>query len=209
MPQSLVKQQFQANKDGWTRSLIEGFCQDENGNSLPWMTYPFIDFIKTQLNKEQTLFEYGSGSSTLFFAKRVKQVVSLESDPDWFAFMKQKIAKLEIKNIDLIYLEGALGSADYENFAVTKSQEINQKFDIILIDSLKRSACAKNCLKALNEGGMVILDDSERKHYQKIFDFFAEKKMTRTDFLGISPAQIRVKNTSIFSFVNLNTPCSD
>lgn len=199
MLQNLIKQQFEKNKVSWVKSFISGFCQDENGDFLPWTTYQFIEFIKTKLNKEQIIFEYGSGSSTLFFAKRVKKVIALESNFDWFCFMQKKINDLELRNVELIYLDNALQNEKYENFAKEKSAEINEKFDLILIDSLKRFACARNSLQAIKPEGMVILDDSERKNYQKIFDFFAENKLTKLDFAGIAPGQLKIKNCSVFS----------
>ena len=69
----LAKKQFEENKAGWKKSFFDGFSQDENSAPLPWMTYPFIDFIPSKLNRNTTIFEFGCGSSTLFFAKKVKK----------------------------------------------------------------------------------------------------------------------------------------
>jgi predicted O-methyltransferase YrrM len=67
-----------------------------------------------------------------------------------------------LRGLDM-FLENDL----YQNFA----KDCGQKFDFIIIDSLKRFQCAKNSISALKPGGTIILDDSERKNYQKIFDF--------------------------------------
>jgi hypothetical protein len=87
-----------------------------------------------------------------------------------------------------------LTNISYENFP----KNSGKKFDFIIIDSLKRFECAKNAIDALKPDGRIILDDSERKNYKKIFDFFAEKNFTKQDFFGIAPGQIRIKNTTIF-----------
>ena len=73
MLQKQQEQQAQQNKIGWKKSFLESFSQDAEGNALPWMTYPFIEFISKKLNLDHEIFEFGSGSSTLFFAKKVKK----------------------------------------------------------------------------------------------------------------------------------------
>ena len=189
------KDQFEKNKIGWQKSSLEGFSQDDDGEALPWMTYPFIEFIKNNLQPDQQIFEFGSGSSTLFFAKKVRKVVTLESNKIWFEITKEKLAQAEIKNVELILMEDALQNSAYENFA----KNYEEKFDFIIVDSLKRFECSKNSVEALKAYGSLILDDSERKNYAKIFDFFAERDFQKQDFFGITPGQIREKNTTVFS----------
>src|SRR3989338_2600301 len=94
----MIKEQFQKNKSGWIKSFIEGFSQDENGEALPWMTYPAIEFLQKNLTKNHEVFEFGCGASTLFFAKRVKKIVSFETEKRWFEIIKEK---LQEKNTEL------------------------------------------------------------------------------------------------------------
>ncbi|OFW86454.1 MAG: hypothetical protein A2794_01515 [Alphaproteobacteria bacterium RIFCSPHIGHO2_01_FULL_40_8] len=191
----MIKEQFQKNKSGWIKSFIEGFSQDENGEALPWMTYPAIEFLQKNLTKNHEVFEFGCGASTLFFAKRVKKIVSLETEKRWFEIIKEK---LQEKNTELNLMQNGLTNSAYENFA----KNCQQKFDFIIIDSLKRFECATNSIHALKPGGTIILDDSERKNYRKIFDFFAERNFNKQDFFGIAPGQLRLKNTTFFTQKN-------
>ncbi len=46
----------------------------------PWITFRAILFLDAILQKDMKLWEFGSGSSTLYFAKRVTQVYSVEND---------------------------------------------------------------------------------------------------------------------------------
>ncbi len=193
----LIKNQFQANKPGWIKSFNHGLSQDQNGNYLPWMTYPFIEYICSKLNNNQVIFEYGSGSSTLFFASKVKKLVTLESSKIWYEITKQRLAKAKINNVELIYFEDALQNDDYQLFA----SNYKEKFDLIIIDSLKRFACAINSINAIKPNGAIILDDSERKNYRKIFDFFLNHNFTEKNFPGIAPAGLKIKNSTIFTKV--------
>lgn len=70
----LVKSQLEKNKRGWMKSFLEGFSQDEDGNPLPWINYPAIEFLQKNLETNHKIFEFGGGASTLFFAKRVKKL---------------------------------------------------------------------------------------------------------------------------------------
>lgn len=191
---NLVKQQFEQNKAGWTKSFLEGFSQDENGNAVPWMSYPAIEFLQSYLNENHEVFEFGCGASTFFFSKRVKKVVGIETNDKWLSIIKDKLPH-NCENVEINFMSDGLTNSAYENFP----KNCGQKFDLIIIDSLKRFECAKNVLDALKPKGAVILDDSERKNYKKIFDFFSENKFTQTDFFGIAPGQLRIKNTTLFT----------
>jgi predicted O-methyltransferase YrrM len=191
----LRKAQLEKNRKGWMKSFLEGFSQDENGNAVPWMTYPAIEFLQENLRKTDEVFEFGAGASTIFFSQRVKKVVTLETNKKWYEIITQMLADLDIKNVELILMSDGLKNSAYENFAKNRAE----KFDFIVVDSLKRFECATISTAALKQGGTMLLDDSERKNYQKIFKFFAEKNFQQTDFFGVAPAQLRIKNTTVFT----------
>jgi precorrin-6B methylase 2 len=195
-PKKLMKEQFEKNKNGWKKSFLTGFCQDENCNYLPWMTYGIIDFLKKNLTKNHEIFEFGCGASTLFFAGQVKKVISLETNPRWFKILQNMLAKKGYRNVEMNLMADGLENKLYENFI----KNFEQKFDFVIIDALKRFECAKNSVDALKADGIIILDDSDRKNYQKIFDFFAQKGLKKQDFRGIAPGQLKIKNSTIFSF---------
>lgn len=188
---SLVKEQFLANKESWKNSSLNGLSEDANGNPIPWMSYPAIEYLEKNLNSNHDIFEFGLGSSSLFFAKRVKSVMSLETNPKWLKIIKSKVFT---NNIEVILMENGLIDDNYQKVA----KNCGKKFDFIIIDSIKRFQCAQNSIEALKEGGKIILDDSERDHYYKIFNFFKEKGFQKQDFIGIAPGQVRVKNTTVF-----------
>jgi len=191
----LIKTQFTKNKIGWKKSFLDSFSQDEFANPLPWMTYPFIEFISQKLRMDHEIFEFGFGSSTLFFAQKVKKVTVIEDDELWAKAMQIKLLQLNIKNIEIILMPDALTNFMYQSYV----SGLHKKFDFIFVDSLKRFECVKNSYNFLKEGGALILDDSERKSYKKIFEFMAKQGFAQQDFWGIAPGGFRLKNTSYFS----------
>ena len=83
---------------GWFESFKSLKSIDKNGYPIPWFSYPFIDFMTPRLEKELVIFEFGSGNSTLFFAKRIKKIISIEHNIDWFNIVN----KVKPENVELI-----------------------------------------------------------------------------------------------------------
>ena len=69
---------------GWINSVGKNSSVDANNSPIPWMTYSILPFLDQRLKKSFSVFEYGSGNSTLWLAERVGSVVSIEHDRDWF-----------------------------------------------------------------------------------------------------------------------------
>lgn len=174
---------------GWFTAFDTHQAVDQSGNPIPWVTYSFIDFIKPRLTKELSIFEYGSGNSTLFYAKHVKNVVSVEHDEAWF----NKIVKKKAANAEMIFTALEKGG-EYSKKAVL----LDQKFDVIIVDGRDRVNCCKNSIDALAPNGVLILDDSEREVYQEARSFLIEKGFRELPFTGISPGLFYNKATSVF-----------
>jgi hypothetical protein len=172
---------------GWFNSFNSNAPVDSNNEPIPWLTYPFIDFIIPRLSNRLTLFEFGAGNSTLFYAKRVKEVVSIEHNKDWY----KKISKQAMDNVKLIYKEL---NEEYPKYL----QTLNRKFDIIIVDAEERVNCIKYSLNALSEAGVIVLDDSERSEYKEGINFLKANDFKHLDFWGISPGILFKKCTSIF-----------
>ena len=174
---------------GWFSAFKIGEPVDKNLEPLPWLTYPFIDFITGKLSKEFNVFEFGSGNSTLFFAERVKQVSSVEHNSEWHNKLISKIPG----NSNLLLSKSA-SSADY----ITILKQSNKQFDLIIIDGIHRVDCCLYALNFLTVKGVIILDDSEREQYKEGIEHLINKGFKRIDFWGIPPGMVLRKCTTIF-----------
>ena len=174
---------------GWFKAFDTQQAVNANGEALPWVTYSFIDFIKDRLNKKQKVFEYGSGSSTLFYAKRVDRVVSVEHDESWF----NKILNTKPQNAEMIFTKLERGG-EYSK----KAALLGEKFDIIIVDGRDRVNCCKESIHALSSSGVMVLDDSERPEYNEARLFLKENGFKELSFSGISPGLFYLKATSVF-----------
>lgn len=176
--------------EGWHLSLKKNSALDNNGDESPWYTYPFIHFLKQRLHNELVVFEYGSGNSTIWYSKRVKHVVSVEHDVEWFNKIKFRVSNSS--NVDYIFKN--LGSGEYQN------EILNYKnaFHIVVIDGLQRVQCSLNTLGALKEGGVIIWDNSDRSEYEEGYNFLSSQGFKRIDFWGIGPLNYYSWSTSVF-----------
>src|ERR1035437_5170281 len=52
---------------------------------VPWMNFNAISLLNKYLTKDMTVFEWGSGSSTLFLSQRVYKVISIEHNKEWYS----------------------------------------------------------------------------------------------------------------------------
>jgi hypothetical protein len=177
------------NEIGWFESFKSNRSIDKNGRQIPWFSYPFIDFLGTRLTKDLVLFEFGSGSSTSFFAERVKQVISIEHNKEWFEIVN----KTKPNNVKLI-LTDSDSVDDYLNY-LTK---LNEKIDVVIVDGLHRNECLINASEKLSEYGVIILDDSERSEYKKGRESVVGRGFKKLEFWGIAPTVLFKKCTTVF-----------
>jgi hypothetical protein len=68
---------------GWVESVRTRKPCRRDGSPIPWMNYHVVSFLEERLNDDLSLFEYGSGNSTLFYARLAGDVVSVETDREW------------------------------------------------------------------------------------------------------------------------------
>lgn len=164
---------------GQLKTIKRWECLDKNDDPIPWYTYPAIEYLSTIDFSDMSIFEYGGGNSTLWWASRAKMVVTVENDPDWYSKIQSKIKE----NIKIeLYLKTT--KEDYVNFLLERSEN----FDVIVIDGRWRSDCAKILSKKLNkrDGFLIILDNSD--WYPKTKRFLIESfDLIPIDFHGFGP----------------------
>lgn len=185
----LLRQAGPLREDGWFRSFREKAPVDATGNPLPWITYPAIEFLARRVNKEMSVFEYGCGASTLWWAPRVKEVVSIEHDKDWFGI----VASRAPQNVDLHHIPLTEGEA-YSRAVGT----YRNRFHLVVIDGRERVRCAFHSLDALTEDGVIIWDNSDRAEYQQGYEFLLSHGFRKIEFIGYAPGCIDKTETTFF-----------
>ena len=174
---------------GWFVANNNMASVDINKQPIPWFTYSFIDFLAVRLTNSQSIFEYGSGNSTRYFAERVKNITSLEHDKMWY----EQGRKNKPRNAELIYCE-----LDENGNYCRGAKNTKQKFNIIIVDGRDRVNCCIQSIDSLSDDGVLILDDSERAQYNEGRDALINNGFKEISFSGISPGLFYRKETSVF-----------
>lgn len=184
----LLKSNSYLQESGWFNTYKRGYPCSLDGSPLPWMNYPVIAFLEERLNKNMTLFEYGSGYSTFFYSTRVNSVISVEYNMVWY----EKIKAQTNNNVHLIY-QKYHPNGKYCRVAL----ESNQRYDIIIVDGRDRVRCAINAFDALSTSGVIIFDDTDRDKYSKGINYYLENNFKKLDFEGLKPKGLKLNKTSI------------
>jgi len=153
-------------------------------NPIPWFTYPAIEFLSQFNYSDLDVFEWGSGNSSFYFAKKCKSIISIEINPEWYELNKE----YKLKNQEFILSNQEQFDLEILNY--------NQLFDIIIIDSIKRNECTNQALLKLKENGLIILDNSDR--HPEICEKLRNNGFTEIDFHGFGPINSYTWTSSIF-----------
>ncbi len=134
------------------KGLMKGTCLDANGEVCPWYTFPALDYLARLDLSECSVFEYGSGYSTLYYAERAKAVTAVEHNAHWFKKCKDEVLP---ESVNLIHAEEA---AYVDTLAAQK-----QRFDVIVIDAIKRPECAEAVIEQVKAHGakLVVFDNAD------------------------------------------------
>ena len=127
----------------------------------PWLTPASIRLIARSLDCRSTVFEFGSGRSTLWFARRVRRVISVEHNSVWYRTAEKACKAAQITNVELVHSPISTGDdrARYAQCILTGEE---RGFDLVLIDGAVRDLCAKAAVSRVVPGGLLVIDNVNR-----------------------------------------------
>ncbi|MGI5215893.1 hypothetical protein [Plantactinospora sp. CA-290183] len=181
---------------GWHRSLGAGAPVDAAGGPRPWLTYPAVDWLERALTPRARVFEYGAGASTSWFARpgRVKEIVSVEHDPGWFARLPQP-PNGRILHVPCV---GTWWETD-EPAPYVRAIADGAPWDVVVIDGMGRNTCARAAVDHLSATGLVVLDDTDNPASRPAQAVLTDRGLGRLDFWGLKPGMPTRLCTSVFS----------
>ena len=106
---------------GQFKSIITKQSIDAFGKEIPWYTYPAIEYLNQFDFSDKEVFEYGCGNSSIYWAKKAKNVISVDNNKEWYDL----VYKRRISNHKIIFV-------DKKNKYVDSIDKYNKKFDIII-----------------------------------------------------------------------------
>lgn len=164
---------------------------------LPWWSFGAIDQVEAWIRQRAgkvRAFEYGSGASTLWLARRCEQVISVEHDA---AFAERIRPLLPADRVRFHLVEPRRGAVNascrsgrkgYEDCDFTDyvhQVESHGPIDLLVVDGRARADCLKVAAQHVRPGGLIVFDNSDRARYQEALRAF---QPTLTRYGGRAPA---------------------
>ena len=172
---------------GFIRSIGMGRPINALNQPVPWFTYPAIDFLDRIVKPEWSVFEWGSGNSTLWWSGRVASVVAVEDDAVWY----EEVVKQMPANVQLLKKT----EADY--YSAIADYPANS-FDAIVVDGSSRNDCARFGVSRLKEDGVLIFDNSDNVKFAESSAILKDLGFYRIDFWGLIPSYFYKNCTSLY-----------
>jgi hypothetical protein len=146
---------------------------------VPWWTYRAIDEVERWLAARPhpaRVFEYGSGASTVWLARRSESVTSVEHHQEFARLMEGLLGPID--NATLLVRpptpsehpqvssakEGYAGQ-DFTSY-VSAIDETEGDFDLVVVDGRARERCLDHALPRLAADGLIVFDNTRRRRYR-------------------------------------------
>jgi len=168
---------------------------------MPWWSFGAVDAMAARLRKDQDVFEYGSGGSTLFLGARARSVVCVEDEQEWADLVAGAAAKAALGGVTVLHRPfdfwqtDAFGASDYL-LALS-----GRAYDVIVVDGKEwsvavRDHCFWHAERHVKQGGVIVLDDSWRYPQVK-----ARNQARRwKEYKGVGYCRVGVTSTCIFEY---------
>ena len=181
---------YLARRYGQFQTIREHRCLDGQGSPIPWYTYPAIEYLSHIDFSDRKVLEYGSGSSTLWWASRCGELVSIESNPGWYERTQkvvdtQKQVSYRLETREDIYVQ----------------QDYIESANVIVIDGVHRSKCVDWMIKSIDHdsrnANMLIFDNADW-YPNSIRRLRESLDWIQADFHGFGPINDYSWTTSVF-----------
>ena len=177
-----------------------------NGHSpldleIPWFSYAAIDYLNTYLQTNMSVFEFGSGGSTIFFARRTKHVSAVENEAAWFNRVSQRLKDKSIQNVEMRLRQFDVKNPENFEHSAYLNALSGATFDVIVVDGAEewvqvRPICFQHAEQRVKPGGIIIVDDSWR-----YTNLRANNKAKRHQvFQSVGPCRPGVTSTDLYFY---------
>lgn len=187
----------------WRKSLNNTTPLDDE---RPWMTFSAIA-AQEKMFPVGTVFEWGSGGSTIFYRNRAKRVITIEHDLEYFELVSKRLRASDDHEYHLIpptdridekyqsTMCSDLGS--FEDYVRFIDRFRDETFDVVCVDGRARVPCVEAAASKVKPGGFLVLDNSERLIYQSVNEILGSE-WNAIRFAGCGPYNRYFWETTIF-----------
>lgn len=162
---------------------------------LPYISFRAIRWMRRTIRQDWKVLEFGSGSSTIWLAKRCALLVSIETSQAWYERIAGRVAEVAIGRVD--YRLRPAGEAhhvdDYDD----------NSFDLVIVDGPNRNLAIETALLKARRGGFIYLDNVDlpvpgnQLAFQSALRAVGREAVVRL-FVDFTPARLYVTEGVLF-----------
>ena len=132
----------------------------------PWLAEPAVLLLDSYLKPSGVGLEWGSGRSTVWFARRVACLTSVEHSAKWSGAVQQWLRAAGVAE-RVVYHKvpcdlGEFAEPESHPYLEPALTQPDGSLDFVLVDGMIRAACMWVGLSKLKPGGLLVLDNANR-----------------------------------------------
>lgn len=178
---------------------------------IPHYTQPALEHLESTVRPRWKVFEYGSGSSTMWYHARCAEIVAVEHDYGWANTVRGRAGEGvvllsnrgdnphpdAIPYQDLFFAAGfnlprhhddvqtnyhGMENDAWRGYASRIFEYPRHHFDVVVVDGMARSLCLYHADLMCSPDGIIILDNSCRWQYNDLQGYLMDRGWHRRDF---------------------------
>jgi len=126
----------------------------------PWLVPDAVRLLDQMLRKSDAGLEWGSGRSTVWFAKRLGRLTSVEDNSEWQQRVSWQLAAAGVKNVSYHMLASKADDPAQAPYVRIADEMEDESLGFALVDGSLREHCAHAVLTKIEPGGALVLDNS-------------------------------------------------
>lgn len=124
--------------------LVQWQKRDDDGIVMPWFTHDCLNEIKSWDLSDKKVLEWGGGYSTIWWLMKAKQVVTIETNPNWYQTLVDVINKRFEGPKSTIFLRQI---KEGDQTKIDEYTDVsNYEPDIVVVDGILRYECIQKAL---------------------------------------------------------------
>lgn len=125
-----------------------------------WLTPAANEILDSWLGKEDKGLEFGSGRSTLWFARRVRELDSVEHQAGWHARVSEMLKESGLENVRYhLHVRDADDNPGDSDYVRVADRMDAHSLDFVLVDGIYREYCVRAVLDKIKPGGWLVIDN--------------------------------------------------
>jgi predicted O-methyltransferase YrrM len=168
---------------------------------VPWWSFAAID-AADRLFPGRRMFEWGSGGSTLRYARKGCQITAIEDDQIWLDAVQAELAAAHVAHLATLHHRPFNFDQPHDFASSSYCQALSgYQWDVVIIDGQdktfrERITCFHHADPLMKPGSIILVDDFWR--YEELLN--SHSALSVQVFESVGPCRIGVTSTAMFFY---------